>query len=92
MFQAVPAEVRFPDLDLPEAISELEVAQELQEMAEANVDTAALCLLPGGGRLQSLHPSAVDHMLRRGEFYTAYTPYQPRSPRAHCRRSSSTRA
>jgi len=77
MYQAVPAEVRFPDLDLPEAISELEVAQELQEMAEANVDTQHFACFLGAGAYNHFIPSAVDHMLRRGEFYTAYTPYQP---------------
>ena len=77
LYQAVPADVRFPDLDLPQGISELEVTQELQEMAEANVDTQHFACFLGAGAYNHFIPSAVDHMLRRGEFYTAYTPYQP---------------
>ena len=77
LYQAVPAEIRFPDLDLPEGISELEVSQELQEMAEANVDTRHFACFLGAGAYNHFIPAAVDHMLRRGEFYTAYTPYQP---------------
>ena len=77
LYQAVPADVRFPDLDLPEAISELEVTQELREMAEANVDTQHFACFLGAGAYNHFIPAAVDHMLRRGEFYTAYTPYQP---------------
>jgi len=77
LYQAVPADVRFPDLDLPEAVSELEIAQEMQEMAEANVDVQHFACFLGAGAYNHFIPSAVDHMLRRGEFYTAYTPYQP---------------
>ncbi|MCJ7512994.1 MAG: aminomethyl-transferring glycine dehydrogenase subunit GcvPA [Anaerolineales bacterium] len=77
LYQAVPADVRFPDLDLPDSVSELEITQELQEMAEANVDTRHFACFLGAGAYNHFIPSAVDHILRRGEFYTAYTPYQP---------------
>jgi glycine dehydrogenase subunit 1 len=77
LFEAVPAEVRFPDLDLPEGISEMEAIEELTELSEANVDTRHVACFLGAGAYNHFIPSAVDHILQRGEFYTAYTPYQP---------------
>ncbi len=77
LYEAVPAEVRFPDLDLPEAVSELEIMQELQDLSEANLDTRHYATFLGAGAYNHFIPSAVDAILRRGEFYTAYTPYQP---------------
>lgn len=77
LYEAVPAEVRFPDLDLPEAVSEMEIMAELQALSEANLDAQhATCFL-GAGAYNHYIPSVVDHILRRNEFYTAYTPYQP---------------
>jgi glycine dehydrogenase subunit 1 len=77
LYEAVPAEVRFPDLDLPEGVSELEIMQELQDLSEANLDTRHFASFLGAGAYNHFIPSAVDAVLRRGEFYTAYTPYQP---------------
>jgi glycine dehydrogenase subunit 1 len=77
LYQAVPAKFRFPDLDLPEAISELEAAAELQALSEANLDVRHNACFLGAGAYHHFIPSAVDAILRRSEFYTAYTPYQP---------------
>jgi glycine dehydrogenase subunit 1 len=77
LYQAVPSKFRFPDLDLPEAISELEAAAELQALSEANLDMRHNACFLGAGAYHHFIPSAVDAILRRSEFYTAYTPYQP---------------
>jgi glycine dehydrogenase subunit 1 len=77
LFAAVPSAHRFPDLDLPEAVSEIEILSELQAMSEANVDTQHFACFLGAGAYHHFIPSVVDHILRRNEFYTAYTPYQP---------------
>jgi glycine dehydrogenase subunit 1 len=77
LYQAVPEGVRFPDLDLPEAISEMEASEELQGMADANLETVHTTCFLGAGAYQHYIPAVVDHILRRNEFYTAYTPYQP---------------
>ncbi len=76
-YQAVPAQFRFPDLDLPDAISELEAAAEMQALAEANLDVRHNACFLGAGAYHHFIPSVVDAILRRSEFYTAYTPYQP---------------
>ncbi|HSR47102.1 MAG TPA: aminomethyl-transferring glycine dehydrogenase subunit GcvPA [Anaerolineales bacterium] len=77
LYQAVPAAHRFPNLDLPDAVSELEVATELQALSEANFDLRHNACFLGAGAYHHFIPSVVDHILRRNEFYTAYTPYQP---------------
>ena len=77
LYEAIPTDVRFPDLDLPEAVSEMEIIAELQALSEANLDVNhATCFL-GAGAYNHYIPSIIDHILRRNEFYTAYTPYQP---------------
>lgn len=77
LFEAVPASHRFPKLDMPPAMSEMEVLAELQALAEANEHAGDYAIFRGAGAYHHYIPSAVNHMLLRGEFYTAYTPYQP---------------
>ena len=77
LFEDVPAAFRFPDLDLPPALTEMEALVELQELAWANDSTRDLVSFLGAGAYNHYTPAAVDSLLRRGEFYTAYTPYQP---------------
>ena len=77
LFDAVPEKHRFPNLNLPPAITEMEAASELGELAQANESTRELVSFLCAGMYNHYIPSVVDHILRRGEFYTAYTPYQP---------------
>ncbi|HLA06243.1 MAG TPA: aminomethyl-transferring glycine dehydrogenase subunit GcvPA [Anaerolineales bacterium] len=78
LFDAIPAKHRFPKLDLPRALSEMEAYAELSDIAQANENVRGdLISFLGAGMYNHYIPSVVDHMLRRGEFYTAYTPYQP---------------
>jgi glycine dehydrogenase subunit 1 len=78
LFKDVPAKHRFPRLSLPHALSELEAMEELTEIAQANENVRTdLVSFLGAGMYNHYIPSVVDHVLRRGEFYTAYTPYQP---------------
>jgi glycine dehydrogenase subunit 1 len=77
LFEDVPAEYRFPRLNLPEPLSEMEVSAQLQELASINETTRDLICFLGAGAYNHYVPAAVDSILRRGEFYTAYTPYQP---------------
>jgi len=78
LFDAIPAKHRFPKLDLPVALTEMEALDELSGLANANENVRSdLISFLGAGMYNHYIPSAVDHMLRRGEFYTAYTPYQP---------------
>ncbi|HNO92693.1 MAG TPA: glycine dehydrogenase, partial [Anaerolineales bacterium] len=78
LFDAIPAKHRFPELSLPPALTEMEAAAHLGDMAATNENVREhLISFLGAGAYHHYVPSVVDHMLRRGEFYTAYTPYQP---------------
>lgn len=77
LFADVPAEVRFPELRLPPAISEIELRRELMAMSGQNANATSHSIFLGAGAYNHFVPSAVDQILRRAEFYTAYTPYQP---------------
>ncbi len=78
LFEDVPAKHRFPKLNLPPALSEMEAMEELSGLAQANENVRSdLISFLGAGMYNHYIPSVVDHILRRGEFYTAYTPYQP---------------
>jgi glycine dehydrogenase subunit 1 len=78
LFKDIPAEHRFPKLDLPPALTEMEAAAELSEISIGNENLRTdLVSFLGAGAYNHYIPAAVDQILRRGEFYTAYTPYQP---------------
>ncbi len=77
LFGAVPSAYRFPQIDLPEPMSEMDVAAELTALAEANESSHDFATFRGAGAYHHFIPSAVNHIISRGEFYTAYTPYQP---------------
>jgi glycine dehydrogenase subunit 1 len=75
LFEDIPAAVRADGLDLPPPESELGLARRLEELAARN--RVGLTSFLGAGAYRHHIPPAVDHILSRGEFYTAYTPYQP---------------
>ena len=77
LFEAIPSKFRFPKLDLPAPMSEMEVIAELQALAEANDHAQDFALFRGAGAYHHYIPAAVNHIILRGEFLTAYTPYQP---------------
>ncbi len=77
LFADVPKKHRFPELNLPPALTEMEVLGELRSLADANESTDDLICFLGAGAYNHYTPSVVDSIIRRGEFSTAYTPYQP---------------
>ena len=77
LFDAVPPPHRFPRLDLPAPMSEMEVAAEMLALSESNDHAGDYANFRGAGAYHHYIPSLVNHILLRGEFYTAYTPYQP---------------
>jgi glycine dehydrogenase subunit 1 len=76
LFADIPTEHRFPNLDLPEAMSELEILRELRSLSNTNLNAEETPTFLGAGAYRHWIPSLVDHVIRRGEFATAYTPYQ----------------
>src|SRR5262245_11340843 len=78
LFNDVPAKFRFPKLNLPAALTEMEAMAELSEIAASNENVRGdLISFLGAGSYNHYIPSVVNHVISRGEFYTAYTPYQP---------------
>jgi glycine dehydrogenase subunit 1 len=78
LFRDIPAGVRFGrELDLEPALSEPELNRHLEELAAKNVDTNDELSFLGAGIYDHYVPAVVDAVLQRGEFLTAYTPYQP---------------
>ena len=75
LFADIPADLRASPLMLAEPVPELELAARLQALAGRNRTDLASFL--GAGVYRHWTPPAVDQLLLRGEWYTAYTPYQP---------------
>ena len=75
LFADIPSELRARSFRLPAGRSEMDVRAHLRDLAEQN-DTG-LAVFLGGGFYDHYVPAAVDALLRRGELYTPYTPYQP---------------
>ena len=75
LFQQIPSALQLKrELDLPAPLSEMSLQQEMERLLQPSAPTPA-CFL-GGGVYDHFIPSVVDEMTARGEFYTAYTPYQ----------------
>src|SRR5438270_1950560 len=78
LFEQIPEGVRLGrSLDLEPALSEPELVAHLAELASRNVDSGGEVSFLGAGIYDHYVPAVVDAVLARGEFLTAYTPYQP---------------
>ncbi|MEI6984893.1 MAG: aminomethyl-transferring glycine dehydrogenase subunit GcvPA [Rhodospirillaceae bacterium] len=75
----VPAAARLPGPipGLPFHQGEIEVERALGAMAARNLSVSSVPSFLGGGAYRHHVPATVDHLIQRGEFLTAYTPYQP---------------
>jgi glycine dehydrogenase subunit 1 len=74
----VPKDVRLQRaLDLPAALPEPDLRRLMQSMAERNRDLDHTVSFLGAGSYDHAVPSVVPHLVKRSEFYTSYTPYQP---------------
>ena len=77
LFANIPTELRLKrPLAIPPALGEMELQRQIELLAARNRAAGdAVCFL-GGGAYDHFIPSVVDAVAGRGEFYTAYTPYQ----------------
>ena len=76
LFADIPDEFRNPSLALPSPMSELEVQQELSSLASKNRALGSGPSFLGAGSYNHFIPAIVKALMTRGEFLTAYTPYQ----------------
>jgi len=78
LFQTIPAPLRLKrPLNLPEALSEIDLKNHLRELSRKNAHGEEWSLFLGGGAYSHYIPSLVSYLISRGEFLTTYTPYQP---------------
>ena len=78
LFAEIPEAVRRRELlALPAGLSEAEVVAELRRLAGRDVPATQLVSFLGAGVYDHYVPAVVDAVVSRGEFLTAYTPYQP---------------
>lgn len=78
LFAQIPADLRLKrDLNLPPALTELELTAHVSELASRNTACSEKACFLGGGSYDHFVPAVVDYVASRGEFYTSYTPYQP---------------
>jgi glycine cleavage system P protein (glycine dehydrogenase) subunit 1 len=77
LFRDVPAGVRLDrELDLDEPLPEQEIVRRLEALAARNTPAGEEVSFLGAGVYDHYVPAVVDAILERGEFLTAYTPYQ----------------
>jgi glycine dehydrogenase subunit 1 len=79
LFVDVPAEAQLdgPIAGLPYHASEMAVERHMSALAAKNMVAGAGPFFLGCGAYKHHVPASVDHIIQRGEFLTAYTPYQP---------------
>ncbi|MGF1503716.1 MAG: aminomethyl-transferring glycine dehydrogenase subunit GcvPA [Anaerolineae bacterium] len=77
LFEDVPETHRFPDLDLPAGLSQMEAARMMERIADRNAPASKMPTFLGAGAYNHFVPAVVNHVILRGEFMSSYTPYQP---------------
>ena len=76
LFSQIPEELQLRrELELPAPVSELALQQEMEQRLGDGGTSNSTCFM-GGGVYDHFIPAVVDEITSRGEFYTAYTPYQ----------------
>jgi len=79
LFADIPSEFHLPEnsLQLPDALCEADIVRKFTKAAERNRHAGNTRCFLGGGTYHHFIPAVVDYVISRGEFLTAYTPYQP---------------
>jgi glycine dehydrogenase subunit 1 len=76
LFEAIPAGLRDPAIELPDPLAEPELVRHVAGLAARNAPAGGAANFLGGGIYDHYVPAAVRALTSRGEFATAYTPYQ----------------
>ncbi|MEX0762763.1 MAG: aminomethyl-transferring glycine dehydrogenase subunit GcvPA [Dehalococcoidia bacterium] len=77
LIRDIPAEHQSPDMDIPMGTPEQDLAREITALAARNVTPGDYICFLGAGAYRHFIPSVARSVASRGEFVTAYTPYQP---------------
>lgn len=77
LLKNIPAKLRNFELNIPSGKSEIEIEEEFQKYTKKSLPVTKQKSFLGGGVYNRFIPSVVSEILSKGEFYSAYTPYQP---------------
>ncbi|MBT5536793.1 glycine dehydrogenase, partial [Candidatus Poribacteria bacterium] len=77
LFLDIPEDLRIARLNMPDGLSEMDALRHLGSLAEQNANLDDYVSFLGAGAYDHFIPSIVGAITSRGEFATAYTPYQP---------------
>src|SRR5688572_19636843 len=77
LFAAIPESVRFPEIDIGPALTEMEVTAQVEALAARNRPAYGSPFFLGAGSYRHFIPAAIGALMSRSEFATSYTPYQP---------------
>lgn len=84
LFQEIPEDLRVKgELDIPSGMDERQLFKHLQVLSEKNVDLSRTTCFLGAGIYDKFIPATVGAVISRGEFLTAYTPYQPEASQGY---------
>ena len=92
LFNVVPADYRFPELDLPPAATEMEIMGELQELADADGTTQNMLCFLGAGAYDTILQLRWICCCAVVNFTQPTPPTSPKFPRVHCKQFLNTRA
>jgi glycine cleavage system P protein (glycine dehydrogenase) subunit 1 len=74
----IPAKARLSrPLNLAPALAEMDLIRHLRALSAGNASAEDYACFLGAGSYDHAIPSPINHLISRGEFFTAYTPYQP---------------
>jgi glycine dehydrogenase subunit 1 len=78
LFRDVPASAEPADLsDFSQPMAEIDLARLMDGLSRSSTPAGNVAFFRGGGAYRRFTPAVVDEIVRRGEFLTSYTPYQP---------------
>jgi glycine dehydrogenase subunit 1 len=85
LFREIPQNLRVQpgSLSLPSALDEVRLAGHLKELSAKNVNLEDVTCFMGAGIYDRFIPSTVNTVISRGEYLTAYTPYQPEASQGY---------
>ncbi len=75
LFHMIPSAFLDPEIEIPTPVTEMEIVEEMEKAAQKNEGGSMVSFL-GGGAYDHFVPRTVNALISRGDFYTAYTPYQ----------------
>src|SRR5262245_55976422 len=78
LLSRIPTKARLSHpLNVPAAMAEADLVRHLRRLSSKNANADDFACFLGAGSYDHTVPSPINHMISRGEFFTAYTPYQP---------------